>query len=167
MSQLRLPTVAAPITYGCSPRYLRLQPGSPTVAAPITYGCSLDHLRLQAFEAERLSLQCEHSMAGSRRDGTECDVSREKMEVLKGAYYALQAESGQRIASLEAQLHGQQERLGTYDKMEHELDAAVASAGGGGGGSGPRIVVPTSAQRRLDQCVRLSAQLLAAQVSMT
>lgn len=119
-------------------------------------------VRIKAFEAERLSLQCEHSLAGSRRDGAECDVSREKMEVLKGAYYALQAESGQRIASLEAQLHGQQERLSTYDKMEHELDAAVASAGGGGG-SGPRIVVPTSAQRRLDQCVRLSAQLLAAQ----
>jgi hypothetical protein len=110
-------------------------------------------VRITAFEAERLSLQCEHSLAGSRRDGAECDVSREKMEVLKGAYYALQAESGQRIASLEAQLHGQQERLSTYDKMEHELDAAVASAGGGGG-SGPRIVVPTSAQRRLDQCVR-------------
>ena len=126
-----------------------------------------NQVRIKAFEAERLSLQCEHSLAGSRRDGAECDMSREKMEVLKGAYYELQAESGQRIASLEAQLHGQQERLGTYDKMEHELDAAVASAGGGGGGSGPRIVVPTSAQRRLDQCVRLSAQLLAAQVSMT
>eukprot|EP00964_Phaeocystis_antarctica_P029716 scaffold16759_cov27-Phaeocystis_antarctica.AAC.1 len=30
---------------GASNQYLRLQPRLPTVAAPITYGCSLDHLR--------------------------------------------------------------------------------------------------------------------------
>ena len=30
-------------------QHLRLQPPSPTVAAPITYGCSLHHLRLQAW----------------------------------------------------------------------------------------------------------------------
>ena len=42
------PTVAAPITYGCSLPYLRLQPPSPTVAASITHGCSLHRLRLQA-----------------------------------------------------------------------------------------------------------------------
>jgi len=39
-------SVTAPITYGCSPNYLRLQPQSPAVAAPITYGCSPICLRL-------------------------------------------------------------------------------------------------------------------------
>eukprot|EP00908_Phaeocystis_cordata_P016821 Transcript_28138.p1 GENE.Transcript_28138~~Transcript_28138.p1 ORF type:complete len:700 (+),score=376.44 Transcript_28138:143-2242(+) len=114
-------------------------------------------VKLKTFEAERLALQAEHSL---HSEG-QAETSREKVELVKGEYYALQAESGQRIASLEAQLAAQTERLTTYDKMEQELDAAVVASAGAGGGA-PRIVVPSSAQRRLDQCVRLSAEVLAA-----
>lgn len=119
-------------------------------------------LKLKAFEAERLSLASEQQLADSRRGELTADASREKLEVLKGEYYALQASSGERIAVLEAQLNAQKERIASYDRMESELDAAVM-AGGAQPGGASSIVVPTSAQRRLDQCVRLSAELLSAQ----
>lgn len=119
-------------------------------------------LKLKAFEAGRLSLASEQQLVESRRGELTADASREKLEVTKGEYYALQASSGERVAVLEAQLRAQQERIASYDRMESELDAAVM-AGGAQPGAASSIVVPTCAQRRLDQCVRLSAELLSAQ----
>ena len=131
-------------------------------------------LKLKTHEAERLALQCETALADARRDEVSADAWREKLEVLRSEYYTLQADTAQRGATLEAQNGALSEKLRQYERLEEELDAAViaageaAAAGGGTPGSDAiaplaMIRVPSAAERRVQQCLALARQAVAAQ----
>ena len=86
----------------------------------------------------------------------------------------LQADTAQRGATLEAQNAALSEKLRQYERLEEELDAAViaageaAAAGGGTPGSDAiaplaMIRVPSAAERRVQQCLALARQAVAAQ----
>ena len=86
----------------------------------------------------------------------------------------LQADTAQRGATLEAQNGALSEKLRQYERLEEELDAAViaageaAAAGGGTPGSDAiaplaMIRVPSAAERRVQQCLALARQAVAAQ----
>ena len=131
-------------------------------------------LKLKTHEAERLALQCETALADARRDEVSADAWREKLEVLRSEYYTLQADAAQRGATLEAQNSALSEKLRQYERLEEELDAAViaageaAAAGGGTPGSDAiaplaMIRVPSAAERRVQQCLALARQAVAAQ----
>ena len=125
-------------------------------------------LKLKCFEAERLSAQCEQSLATARRDELTSDAAREKLEVLKAEYYALQARSTERGAELDAKLSAALEKLSSYEQLESELVKMVVAGGGSDmqgptAAANPAVRVPSSAQRRLDQCLSLSRELLASQ----
>ncbi len=70
----------------------------------------------------------------------------------------MQARSAEKIAELTAGSKSAAEKLSAYESLEQELDSAVLQAGEGGGGRLPPLRVPSSAQRRLEQCLTLSAQ---------
>ena len=127
-------------------------------------------------------------MADARRGELMHDAAREKLEVLKAEYYALQARlrrdlpeiamrsrmrargpqgaicvamqarSAEKIAELTAGSKSAADKLSAYESLEEELDSAVLQAAEGGGGRMPPLRVPSSAQRRLEQCLTLSAQ---------
>ncbi|KAL1503850.1 hypothetical protein AB1Y20_012314 [Prymnesium parvum] len=97
--------------------------------------------------------------------------------VLKTEYYKLKAATAERIAQLDTQNAGLHERLKAYEKLEEELDKTVlqtvasdvfgggATAASAAGSSQPMIRVPSSSQRRMEQCLSLARELLAAQNS--
>ena len=141
--------------------------------------------KLRAFEGERLRLQCEEALVSARQAHVDCNAGDQKLELLKAEYYALQTSSATRIAELEASSASLATRVSTYEQLELELDRTVlqagaleasgggdpAEGGGGGGGGGggssralqPFIRVPSSAQRRMEQCLGLARDLLASQ----
>jgi hypothetical protein len=146
--------------------------------------------RLKAFEAERLRVQCEHAFASTRQAQVDADARGEKLDVLKAEYYALKTSLDTRIASLDASNTALAERVKSYEALEEELDRTVLQSGGvaasasacgfdgsateapGGGERGelsqggallPLIRVPTSTQRRMQQCLSLARDLLTAQ----
>jgi len=134
--------------------------------AEVQLATARSELKLKCFEAERLSAQCEQSIAASRRDELTSDATREKLEVLKAEYYALQVRSTERGAELEAKLSAAMKKLSSYEQLESELDQMVVAEGSDlqGGAVGAAVVrVPSSAQRRLDQCLALSRELLVSQ----
>ena len=85
--------------------------------------------------------------------------SRMRSSSAQGAtYIAMQARSAEKIAELTAGGKSAAEKLSAYESLEQELDSAVLQAAEGGGGRLPPLRVPSSAQRRLEQCLTLSAQ---------
>ena len=132
--------------------------------------------RLKSFEAERMRMQCEQALVQSRQAIADAQAKGEKLEVLKSEYHALRTDSLTKIATLEAASASLTERVKTYEALEEELDrtvlqaGAIAAAGGEGGGSGGGdagaiggLRVPSSAQRRMQQCLTLAKDLLATQ----
>ena len=145
--------------------------------------------KLKVFEAERMRMQCEQAFVSARQAQVDADARAEKLEVLKSEYYALKTSSATTIAQLQASHGAMQEKVATYERLEEELDSAVVQSGtlaaysadeAGGSGSatggeeptGPHsgggalqsiIRVPSSAQRRMQQCLGLAKDLLHAQ----
>ena len=136
--------------------------------------------RLKSFEAERLRMQTEQAMVSARQAAVDAEAKGEKLELLKSEYYSLKTASATKIAQLEASSAALTARIGTYEALEEELDrtvlqagaiAAIESGGGadGGGGEGgghgmqPYLRVPSSAQRRMQQCLTLAKDLLTTQ----
>jgi chromosome segregation ATPase len=138
--------------------------------------------KLKAFEAERMRMQCEQAFLSARQSQVDADARAEKLEVLKAEYYALKSSTGTTIAQLQAKHDALHERVAAYEKLEEELDTAVLQSGAlaayaadGSGTSGasagthvgdsvqPLIRVPSSAQRRMQQCLGLAKDLLGAQ----
>ena len=145
--------------------------------------------KLRAFEVERLRMQAEQAVVSARQAEVDRDASTQKLEVLRAEYYRLQSADATKIASLEANGAALTERVTTYEKLEEELDRTVlmfgasaaegAAAGGGGGGGGggaggggagatagaiqPFLRVPSSSQRRMQQCLGLARDLMGAQ----
>ena len=131
--------------------------------------------RLKAFEAERFRMQCEHALVSSRQAQVDADAKGEKLEVLKAEYYVLRTSSATKIAALEAANASLGERIRVYEELEEELDRTVLQAGAlaavdGGAEAGeaagavqPYLRVPSSAQRRMQQCLTLAKDLLTAQ----
>ena len=132
--------------------------------------------KLKVFEAERLRMQCEQAFLTARQAQVDADARAEKLDVLKAEYYALKTSSATRLATLEAANTALTERVGTYERLEEELDGAVlqsgaiaayegdgGAGGGGAGGNAPLIRVPSSAQRRMQQCLGLAKDVLSAQ----
>ena len=132
--------------------------------------------KLKVFEAERLRMQCEQAFLTARQAQVDADARAEKLDVLKAEYYALKTSSATRLATLEAANTALTERVGTYERLEEELDGAVlqsgaiaayegdgGAGGGGAGGNAPMIRVPSSAQRRMQQCLGLAKDVLSAQ----
>ncbi len=116
-------------------------------------------VRLKTFEAERLGMQCEQALGDARRDALQADAAREKLELLKGEYYELQAREVARSSEAESRLRQCEEKLAAYEALEAELDRAVLASGGAPPAG---VSVPTSAKRRLAQSLSLSRDLLAA-----
>ncbi|KAL3916590.1 MAG: hypothetical protein SGPRY_006753, partial [Prymnesium sp.] len=146
---------------------LMLRASETSATAEVQIAQLRSELRIKAFEVERLTAQYEQTSAGSRRGELESDAWREKLE---------------NNALLE--------RLKAYEKLEEELDKTVIQAvasdmlgaqtqdtvepadrGGSkacGGTSAlaavqPLIRVPSSSQRRMEQCLSLARELLTAQ----
>ena len=135
--------------------------------------------RLKAFEAERFRMQCEQALVSSRQAQVDADAKGEKLEVLKAEYYVLRTSTATKIAALEASNASLSERIRVYEELEEELDRTVLQAGAlaaldggaeageaGGAGAGavqPYLRVPSSAQRRMQQCLTLAKDLLTAQ----
>ena len=141
--------------------------------------------RLKAFECERMRLQCEEALGAAREARVDAECLREKVEVLKSEYYALKTSTASMAAKLEAGNATLSERVRTYESLEEELDRTVlqsgallaltepqpsgneataggapSSGGGGGGALQPFLRVPSSAQRRMQQCLGLARDLL-------
>ena len=140
--------------------------------------------KLKAFEAERMRMQCEQAFLSARQSQVDADARAEKLEVLKAEYYALKTSTGTTIAQLQAKHDALHERVAAYEKLEEELDTAVMQSGahsayapnGAGtdalatptmniGDSSVQslIRVPSSAQRRMQQCLGLAKDLLCVQ----
>lgn len=110
--------------------------------------------------------------------------------MLKAEYYRLKAETSEKIAALSTKLDAATERLESYERLEQELDStvlavgatplrvdearttdagAMAAATSGGpataeaGALQPYVRVPSSAQRRMEQCLGLAKELMQAQ----
>mmetsp|Transcript_4774 Transcript_4774/g.9297 ORF Transcript_4774/g.9297 Transcript_4774/m.9297 type:complete len:689 (-) Transcript_4774:351-2417(-) len=129
-------------------------------------------LKLKTFECERLALQCEQSIGAARRDELATDAAKEKLELLKAEYYALQSRTAERAAEMDAKHSALIEKLNAYEALEAELDKSVMQAGLAQPTAGestslmpsmPALRVPSSSQRRLEQCLALSRDLLASQ----
>ena len=139
--------------------------------------------------SERMRMQCEQAFLTARQAQVDADARAEKLDVLKAEYYNLKTSSATTLAGLEATNASLLERVKTYERLEEELDSAVmqtgalaaldadrpsgsaAAAGAGdaesasrsGGTMQPYLRVPSSAQRRMQQCLGLAKDVLTAQ----
>lgn len=133
--------------------------------------------RLAAFEAERLRQQTESALVSARQARVDADASDEKLKLLHSEFYALKTASATKIATLEAAQSSLSERLTVYESLEEELDKTVlqsgalesaheASASASPSSSSalqPYLRVPSSSQRRMQQCLTLARDLLTCQ----
>ncbi len=117
-------------------------------------------------------MACEQALLSQRHAEIERDATSSKLELLKSEYYGLKSATSEKLCSLDARNASLQERLDGYEKLEAELDrtivhtgalAATSVAATAEGGSAPLLRVPSSAQRRMEQCVGLSRDLVAVQ----
>ena len=76
-----------------------LRAAEASAAAEVQLSQLRSDLKVKTFEAERLALHCEESMAGSRRCEIKSESWREKYELVKSEYYALQTTSAERWAA--------------------------------------------------------------------
>lgn len=86
-------------------------------------------LKVKAFELERLGLAHEEQGNTLRQVRLEAEVLREKLEVVRGEYLALEARLHRDTAELEAKLLSEREKVEAYEALELELDSAVLEAG--------------------------------------
>ena len=130
--------------------------------------------KLRAFEAERLRMQAEGAVVSARQSQVDFEAASQKLEVLRAEYYRLQSASAAKVATLEASHAALSERVGTYERLEEQLDQAVLQLGAAAyeTGSGapvpstavqPFLRVPSSSQRRMEQCLGLARDLVSAQ----
>ena len=130
--------------------------------------------KLRAFEAERLRMQAEGAVVSARQSQVDFEAASQKLEVLRAEYYRLQSASAAKVATLEASHAALSERVGTYERLEEQLDQAVLQLGAASyeTGSGapvpstavqPFLRVPSSSQRRMEQCLGLARDLVSAQ----
>ena len=55
----------------------------------------------------------------------ECELLKEKQDVLKSEYYKVEAAVRTQNADIKAELEVARERLGNYEAIEKELDRAI------------------------------------------
>ena len=113
-------------------------------------------------------------MVSARQSQVDFEAASQKLEVLRAEYYRLQSASAAKVATLEASHAALSERVGTYERLEEQLDQAVLQLGAAAyeTGSGapvpstavqPFLRVPSSSQRRMEQCLGLARDLVSAQ----
>jgi progesterone-induced-blocking factor 1 len=143
-------------------RHLQLQLDSRT-------GELNNDLQLKSFESERAQILLEEQSVSLKKAQLENDKLKEKLEVLTREFYALQASSDKRIAELEGQCSQQADKLGSYERVEKELDEVVLQAAEVSDESEAERVlfsygygasVPSTAKRRLQQSVHLAQRVL-------
>ncbi len=123
-------------------------------------------VKLKAFENERLSVSSLELNNNVKALKTECDVMRQKLDVLKTGYYNLQTETGKRIAELETELQACKNELGGYKDLEKELDRAIETYTPNIESEGEMRMfdemsnlVPTNATRRLKYSLYLTRRV--------
>ncbi|XP_036890667.1 progesterone-induced-blocking factor 1 [Sturnira hondurensis] len=129
----------------------------------------LHQSKLKSFESERVQLIQEETARNLSQCQLECEKYQKKLEVLTKEFYSLQASSEKRITELQAQNSEHQARLGTYEKLEKELDEIIIqTAEIENEDEAERVLfsygyganVPTTAKRRLKQSVHLARRVL-------
>jgi len=123
-------------------------------------------LKMRMFELDRANLAYEDSMDTVRQLKLENEAFRKKVELLKEEYYRVDGNCTKQLSHLEARCAEQQRRLDHYDKLEKELDCAIAEAPEGS--SGEAVVtlgsgLPSDAARRIRQSISLARQVSVSQ----
>ncbi|XP_062507788.1 progesterone-induced-blocking factor 1-like [Corticium candelabrum] len=143
-------------------RHLQLQLDSKT-------GELHSDLRLKSFETEKAQMLLEEQSINLKKLCMENDKLKEKLEVLTREFYTLQSSSDKHIAELENECCQRAEKLGSYEKVERELDEVVMQAAEvSDNGEAERVLfsygyganVPSTAKRRLQQSVHLAQRVL-------
>lgn len=128
-----------------------------------------NELKVKAFEAERTQMLYEETVKNLRDSEMEVEKLQKKAEVLTKEYYGLQTAMEKRMVELEAQLSERSAKLGTYERMEHELDDVVMQAAEVEDEQEAEKVlfsygyganVPSTAKRRMHQSVQLARRVL-------
>nr|XP_023667366.1 progesterone-induced-blocking factor 1 isoform X1 [Paramormyrops kingsleyae] len=129
----------------------------------------LSQVKLKSFEVERTQMVQEETAKNLSQCQMECEKQQKKLEVLTKEFYHVQMSSEKRITELQAQISEHQARLETYEKLEKELDdVTMQAAEMENEDEAERVLfsygyganVPTTAKRRLKQCVHLARRLL-------
>lgn len=84
-------------------------------------------LRVKGMELQRLQVAYEDAQALNRQLRLESEMFREKLEVLRAEYHALQNATGSKIVALEASLKHAEANSLTLDAVENNLNMAVDS----------------------------------------
>ncbi|XP_048880029.1 progesterone-induced-blocking factor 1 isoform X2 [Brienomyrus brachyistius] len=119
----------------------------------------LSQVKLKSFEVERTQMVQEETAKNLSQCQMECEKQQKKLEM----------SSEKRITELQAQISEHRARLETYEKLEKELDdVTMQAAEMENEDDAERVLfsygyganVPTTAKRRLKQCVHLARRLL-------
>ncbi|GAB5358003.1 hypothetical protein AAMO2058_000421700 [Amorphochlora amoebiformis] len=119
-------------------------------------------LKLKEFELERLGISHEETLSSLRKAKLQAEMQQGKNEVLKTEFYSLKAESGHIEAKLRGELEKAELRIKSFEDLESDIDMAVLTSGAGeidralteGG------VVRSSAERRMQQALKLARKLM-------
>jgi len=119
-------------------------------------------LKMKMFELDRSNLAYEDAMDTVRQLKLENEAFRKKVEMLKEEYYKVDGQAAKQTSSLEAKCIEMQRRLDHYDRLERELDAAIAQAPDQESAEAVAVLgsgLPTDAARRIRQSIALARQV--------